>query len=257
MAWRHGPRDLPGPGPAVARGGLPPGPTTGGAARRPVGAGGPRRGRRRCRRGARSSSSPTARTTFPAARPGVGGPHCSHDLGVDGEFLLSVGTLEPRKNLARLIEAYGRARPRLPGALAARRGRSGGMGRQRPPFGGRRGGPRRRRRADRSGRRRHPGRSVRAGPSPRLRAADGRIRLPAGGGDAPGHPGRVEPDAQSRWCGTGRRSRAGRRHRRRPSSLRPPTRRGAPSSWPAVSNGRRPDVAAVGARHVTLWESLA
>ncbi len=37
------------------------------------------------------------------------------DLGVDGEFLLSVGTLEPRKNLARLIEAYGRARPRLPG----------------------------------------------------------------------------------------------------------------------------------------------
>jgi glycosyltransferase involved in cell wall biosynthesis len=35
-------------------------------------------------------------------------------LGVEGEFLLSVGTLEPRKNLARLVEAYGRARPRLP-----------------------------------------------------------------------------------------------------------------------------------------------
>jgi len=34
--------------------------------------------------------------------------------GVDGEFLLSVGTLEPRKNLARLVEAYGRARPKLP-----------------------------------------------------------------------------------------------------------------------------------------------
>ncbi|HXQ43933.1 MAG TPA: glycosyltransferase family 1 protein [Acidimicrobiales bacterium] len=36
-------------------------------------------------------------------------------LGVEGDFLLSVGTLEPRKNLARLIEAYGRARPGLPG----------------------------------------------------------------------------------------------------------------------------------------------
>jgi len=35
-------------------------------------------------------------------------------LGVDGDFLLSVGTLEPRKNLARLVEAYGLARPRLP-----------------------------------------------------------------------------------------------------------------------------------------------
>ncbi|HVC71412.1 MAG TPA: glycosyltransferase family 1 protein [Acidimicrobiales bacterium] len=35
-------------------------------------------------------------------------------LGVDGEFLLSVGTLEPRKNLARLVEAYRRVRWRLP-----------------------------------------------------------------------------------------------------------------------------------------------
>lgn len=33
---------------------------------------------------------------------------------VKGEFLLSVGTIEPRKNLVRLIEAYGRARPQLP-----------------------------------------------------------------------------------------------------------------------------------------------
>jgi glycosyltransferase involved in cell wall biosynthesis len=31
-------------------------------------------------------------------------------LGVDGPFLLTVGTLEPRKNLPRLIEAYQRAR---------------------------------------------------------------------------------------------------------------------------------------------------
>ena len=35
-------------------------------------------------------------------------------LGVSREFLLSVGTLEPRKNLARLVDAYGRARPSLP-----------------------------------------------------------------------------------------------------------------------------------------------
>lgn len=35
-------------------------------------------------------------------------------LGVEGEFLLSVGTLEPRKNLARLVDAYGRARKSLP-----------------------------------------------------------------------------------------------------------------------------------------------
>ncbi|HTZ09840.1 MAG TPA: glycosyltransferase family 1 protein [Acidimicrobiales bacterium] len=36
-------------------------------------------------------------------------------LGVTGEFLLSVGTLEPRKNLPRLFAAYARARPSLPG----------------------------------------------------------------------------------------------------------------------------------------------
>ena len=35
-------------------------------------------------------------------------------LGIHGPFLLSVGTLEPRKNQARLIEAYGRIRGSLP-----------------------------------------------------------------------------------------------------------------------------------------------
>jgi glycosyltransferase involved in cell wall biosynthesis len=35
-------------------------------------------------------------------------------LGVQGEFLLTVSTLEPRKNLPRLVAAYERARPRLP-----------------------------------------------------------------------------------------------------------------------------------------------
>jgi glycosyltransferase involved in cell wall biosynthesis len=34
--------------------------------------------------------------------------------GVEGDFLLSVGTLEPRKNLTRLVAAYEQARPRLP-----------------------------------------------------------------------------------------------------------------------------------------------
>ena len=35
-------------------------------------------------------------------------------LGVAGEYLLAVGTLEPRKNLARLVEAYESVRPGLP-----------------------------------------------------------------------------------------------------------------------------------------------
>jgi glycosyltransferase involved in cell wall biosynthesis len=35
-------------------------------------------------------------------------------LGVGGPFVLSVGTLEPRKNLARLIAAYAEARPSFP-----------------------------------------------------------------------------------------------------------------------------------------------
>jgi glycosyltransferase involved in cell wall biosynthesis len=36
-------------------------------------------------------------------------------LGVDGPFLLTVSTVEPRKNLSRLLAAYAVARPRLPG----------------------------------------------------------------------------------------------------------------------------------------------
>ncbi len=35
-------------------------------------------------------------------------------LGVSGEFLLTVGTLEPRKNIERLVLAYGRVRRSLP-----------------------------------------------------------------------------------------------------------------------------------------------
>ncbi len=36
------------------------------------------------------------------------------ELGIDGPFLLCVGTLEPRKNLQRLVEAYGTVRDALP-----------------------------------------------------------------------------------------------------------------------------------------------
>jgi glycosyltransferase involved in cell wall biosynthesis len=36
------------------------------------------------------------------------------EAGVDGPYLLSVGTLEPRKNLSRLLQAFARAQPRLP-----------------------------------------------------------------------------------------------------------------------------------------------
>jgi glycosyltransferase involved in cell wall biosynthesis len=36
-------------------------------------------------------------------------------VGVGGEFLLTVGTLEPRKNLDRLVRAFGRVRGSLPG----------------------------------------------------------------------------------------------------------------------------------------------
>ena len=35
-------------------------------------------------------------------------------VGVSGEFLLTVGTLEPRKNVDRLVRAFDRARPSLP-----------------------------------------------------------------------------------------------------------------------------------------------
>jgi glycosyltransferase involved in cell wall biosynthesis len=38
-----------------------------------------------------------------------------HRVGVSGEFLLTVGTLEPRKNLDRLVRAFGLLRGSLPG----------------------------------------------------------------------------------------------------------------------------------------------
>jgi glycosyltransferase involved in cell wall biosynthesis len=55
-------------------------------------------------------------------------------LGVEGDFLLSVGTLEPRKNLGRLIEAYSRARPHLPAPWPLVVVGPSGWG-ENPPFG--------------------------------------------------------------------------------------------------------------------------
>ena len=45
---------------------------------------------------------------------GAGAAAALARFGIRGPYLLSVSTLEPRKNLARLIDAYSRARPRLP-----------------------------------------------------------------------------------------------------------------------------------------------
>lgn len=50
---------------------------------------------------------------LPAPDIGLATDHLAR-MGITGPFLLSVGTLEPRKNQARLIEAYGRIRHSLP-----------------------------------------------------------------------------------------------------------------------------------------------
>jgi glycosyltransferase involved in cell wall biosynthesis len=56
-------------------------------------------------------------------------------LAVRGEFLLSVGTLEPRKNVDRLTRAFARVRPSLPGpwTLVVVGPAGWGPGPQRPP----------------------------------------------------------------------------------------------------------------------------
>jgi glycosyltransferase involved in cell wall biosynthesis len=74
------------------------------------------------------TSSDLAEAGAPSSRINVipyGADHLAHPdvertealldrLGVGAEFLLSVGTLEPRKNLSRLLIAYGAARSKLP-----------------------------------------------------------------------------------------------------------------------------------------------
>ncbi len=56
-------------------------------------------------------------------------------LGVAGYYLLSVSTIEPRKNLARLVDAYQRARPRLPDSWPLVVVGPSGWGDQPPPTG--------------------------------------------------------------------------------------------------------------------------
>ena len=106
-------------------------------------------------------------------------------VGVSGEFLLTVGTLEPRKNVDRLVEAFRQVRRSLPEALAPP---DRGPGRLGPRAGGTPGrGPRRlhRRRL-----RRRPGRALPPGPRLRLRPADRGLRIAAAGGDARRRPDR-------------------------------------------------------------------
>ena len=57
------------------------------------------------------------------------------ELGVDGPYLLTVSTLEPRKNLGRLVAAYTAARSRLPGAWPLVVVGPPGWGEQGPPAG--------------------------------------------------------------------------------------------------------------------------
>jgi glycosyltransferase involved in cell wall biosynthesis len=51
----------------------------------------------------------------PAEPDRAGAERLLRDLGVRGRFLLAVGTLEPRKNLPRLLDAFGEVTDELPG----------------------------------------------------------------------------------------------------------------------------------------------
>jgi glycosyltransferase involved in cell wall biosynthesis len=51
----------------------------------------------------------------PAEPDRAGAERLLRDLGVRGRFLLAVGTLEPRKNLRRLLDAFGEVTDELPG----------------------------------------------------------------------------------------------------------------------------------------------
>jgi glycosyltransferase involved in cell wall biosynthesis len=68
-----------------------------------------------------AGASPDAITVIPMGSDHLPPPDAAaaaahlDQLGVHGPFLLCVGTLEPRKNLQRLIEAYGSIRDSLPG----------------------------------------------------------------------------------------------------------------------------------------------
>src|SRR4030095_9545097 len=55
----------------------------------------------------------------PGAADQAAAPGLLADLGVRGPFLLAVGTLEPRKNLPRLLAAFGEITDELPAHLLA------------------------------------------------------------------------------------------------------------------------------------------
>ncbi len=138
-------------------------------------------------------------------------------VAVAGEFLLTVGTLEPRKNLDRLVQAFGRVQPSLPAPWHLVVVGPAGWG-QRPAS--------RRARRHRLHRRRFrsgPGRALPAGPGLRLRAADRGLRVAASRGHADGDAGgggrggaqRARPRFVGSGPGPNRRPTRRRRHRGR------------------------------------------
>ena len=138
-------------------------------------------------------------------------------LGVDGPFLLCVGTLEPRKNLRRLVEAYGRIRDALPGPgrwwwPAPRMGRVAA-------------GPRDRAWSRPAASRTELSGAVRVGPAARLRPGGRGLRSATPRGDGIGHPG----GGQHR-CPSHRRA-------RRSWSTRTTPRRSPPGSCTVAADG--------------------
>ena len=185
LAWRHEPERLPPPRggswheaalgrardrAAVARGAVAATADDLVAAGVPAGAGGGRRGGLRPPAPGRTTAPP------PAAGPAWACP---------GGYLLTVSTLEPRKNLPRLLAAYALALPALPRAVAAGGGGPGGLGAGAAAAGGPTVSARRR------GRRRRAVRPLRRRPAAGLRARWSRgsacrrwrpcVRAPGGG----------------------------------------------------------------------------
>ncbi len=115
-------------------------------------------------------------------------------LGVRGEFLLTVSTLEPRKNVDRLLQAYGQIRPDLPEPWPLVIVGPTGWGPQ--PFGA--AGPTRRG-VRRSRQRRHPHRPLPTCPGLCLRPLDRGLRPSSARGDANRGHRRSSPTRCRAW----------------------------------------------------------
>ncbi len=220
-------RDLPRPGVApapaghdqpratVARGCPPAGPRGRGFVRRPL----PDRSQPTFRptesRSAASPSSGAVRTTWSTPDEEATAELLAR-LGVEGEYLLSVGTLEPRKNVERMVRAYRRRQPRSGRAdgrcVVVRTPGLGSASRPSPAP--------RVRLLHRRGVRRRTGRSLPGEPGLRLRASDGGVRATAARshaqrrahrGLAPG-PERARPRRRGCSAGPARRPARRRRH---------------------------------------------